>query len=289
MKAETVGMPIARERTRCRNPRCGCKIKEPTSNPKAAFCAKGCFTSFYRSRCIVCERSYRRTREDQHTCGRRKCKAELRRHRERFFGKWAGTPGESLSTPRNPIKSGIKTRIESLRGWSWIRLPGDDDDWELFDREGRLVARVRQDGELHWVARPRCLPEPPLEDLDEARSRAELLALWNLPAQWTPQKDMRRHKQAASVAMIQRDDVPVNVIGGYRFPSSRQIDLAPLAPSASVHSVPRIRLVHDRGRFAQAVSSRWQPAGKGDDVPGIPAFLDRRISSAPEQVMKEVA
>jgi hypothetical protein len=137
-----------------------------------------------------------------------------------------------------------------------------------------MVARVRQEDGLYWVARPRCLPEPPLEDADGARLRAELLALWNLPSQWAPQKKIRRHDRPASAAMIQRDDVPVNVSGGYRFPSARQIDLAPLAPSPSVQ--PRIRLVHDRARFAQAVPSRWRPAGKGDDVPDVPAFLDRR-------------
>jgi hypothetical protein len=44
-----------------------------------------------------------------------------------------------------------------------------------------MVARVRQEGERWWVARPRCFPEPPLETLDEARRRATHMALGALP------------------------------------------------------------------------------------------------------------
>jgi hypothetical protein len=167
-------------RHRCRNPRCGAKLKEPTDNPREAFCCKGCFTSYYRNRCIVCEHPYDRTREDQHTCGRRKCKGEFRRHRLRFLPKWGQIPGEALSTTRNPIKSGLKTGIKSLRGWRWERLPDEDDDWHQLNWAGREVARVRREGQLYWISHPSCWPEPKLEDLGQAKRRAELMALWAL-------------------------------------------------------------------------------------------------------------
>jgi hypothetical protein len=44
-----------------------------------------------------------------------------------------------------------------------------------------MIARIRQDGERWWVARPRMSPEPPLETPDAARVRAINAALWGMP------------------------------------------------------------------------------------------------------------
>jgi hypothetical protein len=44
-----------------------------------------------------------------------------------------------------------------------------------------MVARICQDGERWWVARPRMFPDPPLEILDAARVRAVHAALWAMP------------------------------------------------------------------------------------------------------------
>ena len=71
----------AGDRHLCRNPRCRLKLPAPVSNPKAAFCKRGCFEQFHRRRCVVCEQEYERKREDQRDCRRRKCRAELRRNR----------------------------------------------------------------------------------------------------------------------------------------------------------------------------------------------------------------
>ena len=45
----------------CRNPKCRSKLKSAVSNPREAFCARGCYTSFYRKRCLVCEEAMERT------------------------------------------------------------------------------------------------------------------------------------------------------------------------------------------------------------------------------------
>ena len=42
-------------RTRCRNPRCRCKLPMPTANLHEAFCCAGCYDSFHLHRCRVCE------------------------------------------------------------------------------------------------------------------------------------------------------------------------------------------------------------------------------------------
>jgi hypothetical protein len=115
-------------RHRCRNPRCRCKLHEPTDISRNAFCTRGCFTSFYRSRCLVCEQPMERKQENQVTCSRPKCKAALRRDRAHFFGKWGDqsgrgcqTPGEAERGVGNPANTGIKTAHESGR---WRQIAG---------------------------------------------------------------------------------------------------------------------------------------------------------------------
>src|SRR5437764_800421 len=39
----------------CRNPRCRSKLPSPASDPRKAFCTRGCHSSFYLKRCLVCE------------------------------------------------------------------------------------------------------------------------------------------------------------------------------------------------------------------------------------------
>jgi hypothetical protein len=110
-------------RHRCRNPRCRCKLPIPTDSPRNAFCTRTCFTGYFRSRCLVCERPMERRQENQATCSRPKCKAALRRDRAHFFGKWgvgSGTPEEAEQALRNPIKSGIKTAHETCRPWRQV-------------------------------------------------------------------------------------------------------------------------------------------------------------------------
>jgi hypothetical protein len=65
----------AKLRHRCRNPRCKCKLPEPTSNPREAFCARGCYAGFYRSRCLICEKLIERQNEAQKICRRSACKS----------------------------------------------------------------------------------------------------------------------------------------------------------------------------------------------------------------------
>ena len=44
----------------CRNPKCRCKLPSAVSNPREAFCCRGCYTVFYRHRCLICERQMTR-------------------------------------------------------------------------------------------------------------------------------------------------------------------------------------------------------------------------------------
>jgi hypothetical protein len=55
------------------------KLRDPIDNPHRAFCCRGCFNRFYRSRCVVCERPIHRKNERQRTCINKECKTALRR------------------------------------------------------------------------------------------------------------------------------------------------------------------------------------------------------------------
>ena len=87
----------------CRNPKCRTKLPAPTGNEREAFCARGCHTSFYRHRCIVCERDMPRNAGNQHTCYRADCKARWRQKTiiSRFLG-----PVKLIS--ERPIKPGVR-------------------------------------------------------------------------------------------------------------------------------------------------------------------------------------
>src|ERR1700757_2071255 len=64
----------------CRNPRCRMKLQAPVENEHRAFCCRGCFESFYRSRCLVCEQPMRRKTEQQRfKSGHAVCRAQYRR------------------------------------------------------------------------------------------------------------------------------------------------------------------------------------------------------------------
>jgi hypothetical protein len=58
----------------CRNPRCRSKLPAPLSNPRDAFCTRGCYTSFYLRRCLACAGPIERKREDQKVCRKAKCR-----------------------------------------------------------------------------------------------------------------------------------------------------------------------------------------------------------------------
>jgi hypothetical protein len=62
----------------CRNPRCRCKLPKPVTNPREAFCARGCYNGFYLKRCVVCEGPIERKREDQKVCRKSKCRSAWR-------------------------------------------------------------------------------------------------------------------------------------------------------------------------------------------------------------------
>jgi hypothetical protein len=260
-------------RHRCRNPRCKSKLPAPVANEREAFCTKGCYGAFYRSRCVVCEEAFERKNEQQKVCGKRKCRSTLRQLQKadfalgRYFPRCTseappevpvnqgsamapadGRGGASIALDGAPLDHcaecgqdhdlvdhktavpgcwitlccGCRDKLNDTElvaietvpaetsepwlpkrlakpwrdkaGYRWQRMTGPngetrvDDDWELLDRDGKLIARVRQEGG-YWVARPRMVPEPPIESFKAACVRAVLAAMATLE----PWPETERH------------------------------------------------------------------------------------------------
>jgi hypothetical protein len=148
-------------RRRCRNRRCGAKLRQETGNPRDAFCCRGCFELHYRKFCVVCERPLRRKPERKagrptQFC-RPKCKGEFRRHSARLGGKW-GAPlptlrGAARNTPRSARKSGLKTRADARLTWRLVAGPDADlDPVNLaVPLDPDIAARVCRANERAWL------------------------------------------------------------------------------------------------------------------------------------------
>lgn len=218
----------------CRNPRCRCKLKLPTYNARDAFCCRGRYTGFYRSRCLVCEQSIARKNERRLVCNRPKCRGEFRRDRERFAGGRYPISSFAPKAPTNSIKSGVKSRPHPDRTWRIIAGPD--------------VPEVNLQVPL----------DPGLTDRLK-RARAELVEF-----------DRKASRSASREALIKRHHPPVNVVGGYRFPSAPVVNLSPIEPAPV--TVEAARLI----------------ATIGADL-AISDFLKRTVPAAPRPAAKEKA
>jgi hypothetical protein len=220
-------------RHRCRNRRCRSKLPTPTDTPQRAFCTPFCFNSFYRSRCVVCERDIttdpltgkRRTRLDlRKFCGRG-CKAEAARFPAIYT--WGGPPyRNSPSSVRNAHELGLKTRHKterpkhsSLHHWAWhpavvsdLSGPGEIEAHALENAEGNRIAIVRasvsQPGS-YYVSFPQShgtgtepgkpgVALPALVPLEQAKRRAESFALMAMPLEAVDAKLAAKVKRANS-------------------------------------------------------------------------------------------
>jgi hypothetical protein len=84
--------------TFCRNPKCRSKLKAPVSNPREAFCARGCHTSFYLRRCLVCEGPLQRRNKTQRVCRKSRCRSG-----------WRARAGFGRYSPSNSVSLASKT------------------------------------------------------------------------------------------------------------------------------------------------------------------------------------
>jgi len=100
----------------CRNPRCRSKLPSPASDPRKAFCTRGCHSSFYLKRCLVCENDKPAgSTARRKLCRRPKCEGRYRKNSAHYS--FLGGASElstndttsAANASRNPIKSGTKS------------------------------------------------------------------------------------------------------------------------------------------------------------------------------------
>jgi hypothetical protein len=234
-------------RHRCR--RCRSKLPAPVENHHHAFCTRGCHSSFYRARCVVCECSIRRKNERQRVCFGAKCKSQWRGFPRAYswpesalsdenrvtLAKVSEAPLETpiLRAPKQPSEL-ERPRHHCLRMWSW----GGDGvaDHSLYDAHGLTIARVVLDGDCYVLRCPNAWPRQSWPDLERAKRGAESFALMNLPL------------DPVTAARVARENSKPHPLGA---PLNRQME--PCEPAATAAA-------------AAAPDSDWE----------IPAFLDRR-------------
>ena len=96
-------------RHHCRNPHCRMKLTAPVVNPHKAFCTRGCHSSFYLKRCVVCENDKPAGSTARRiVCRRPKCESKYRQNRERYSFSAADTISAANGS-RNPHGMGVKT------------------------------------------------------------------------------------------------------------------------------------------------------------------------------------
>lgn len=111
----------------CRNLRCRSRLKLEVENPRHAFCCRGCFTTFHRLRCVVCERPTKTGRAE--ICHRPKCRYALRQwpHVYRFPRGKKHTDRESpvrrKVASRSAHFTGIKSGDKDARAWRQVAGP----------------------------------------------------------------------------------------------------------------------------------------------------------------------
>ena len=80
----------------CRHRICRTRLKKSVSNKREAFCSRGCHTSFYLKRCLVCEDSLQRRNKTQKVCRKSQCRSAWRA--KAGFGRYSPSPAVSLAS-----------------------------------------------------------------------------------------------------------------------------------------------------------------------------------------------
>jgi hypothetical protein len=165
----------------CRNPRCRSKLAEPVDNGRRAFCTPSCYASFYRNRCVVCEKELPKGPANRKTCKSAKCRNENQRF-PHLFAVAKRNPANDTGKPKRPSKTSIKSGSfwcdREGRGWRWEQY--GDEHW-LFDREGNVQARLLPVGDRYIVRLTPGINYGVPSSLEDAKRRAISLALTRLP------------------------------------------------------------------------------------------------------------
>jgi hypothetical protein len=107
----------------CRNPRCRSKLPSPASDPHKAFCTRGCHSSFYFKRCLVCENDKPAgSTVRRKLCRRPKCEGRYRKNSAHYSFLGADTTF-AANAFRSAQSTGIKSGHFDDRPWHIVAGP----------------------------------------------------------------------------------------------------------------------------------------------------------------------
>lgn len=110
-------------RHHCRNPRCRMKLIAPAVNPHKAFCTRGCHSSFYLKRCLVCENDKPAgSTARRKLCRRPKCEGRYRKNSAHYSFLGADTTS-AANAPRSAQSTGVKSAGLDDRPWHIVAGP----------------------------------------------------------------------------------------------------------------------------------------------------------------------
>jgi hypothetical protein len=176
----------------CRNPRCRSKLPAPVSNPRQAFCTRGCHNSFYRRRCLICERPIEQPKRGKRLiCRKAKCRSAFRNNS--WFARYRTSPAAKLNSKEADFV-GVKGALKPDCLWRIVAGP------ELTPSAFHC-AGVRGEEAVEVINRTN------LKHWREANAEAE------------------------EKALIKRHHPPVNVVAGYKHSDAPVVDLAPSKPT----------------------------------------------------------
>jgi hypothetical protein len=187
-------------RRRCRNARCGMRLREPTDNARIAFCCRNCREIFYRNRCAVCESHLPPGPSNRTVCWRAKCRAELRK-----FPLTYRTTKDVERPRRSADKTGTKSGPKAGRAWRVVAGPVPAEINLRLPLHPELVARLERAHAFYYEQREKARRQaerralikrrhPPVNVLGGYRfPGAPVIDLtpiatptWSMPSRWTP-------------------------------------------------------------------------------------------------------
>jgi hypothetical protein len=104
----------------CRNPRCRAKLPNPVSNPREAFCTRGCHSQFYRKHCLVCEKVIEQPNRGQRKlCKKAACRSAWLANVG--FGHFASAGAKPIQ--ETPVPQSGTSAPKTGRGWHIVAGP----------------------------------------------------------------------------------------------------------------------------------------------------------------------
>jgi hypothetical protein len=191
----------------CRNSHCRSKLPAPVSNPREAFCTRGCYISFYLHRCLVCEGRIKQPKRGKRLiCSNVKCRSAFRNNC--WLGRYhTSSAAKSISKEVDFI--GRKEPLQPERPWRVVAGPALNPSALHCATIGgdETVEAINRTNFKHWRTA-------------DANSDEKTLT--------------KRHHP------------PVNVLGGYKHSGAPVVDLAPSTPAASEVQQAKALFADDR-------------------------------------------